>query len=99
VFSPAICTPEYDVHALASAPPSPVRIGSSSPPIYCQWIDPERFGGSFDGEGSSSKGAWYTRAVNGDSQCSLPASVVLVCVFDFLIYVLLLTLVACYGRS
>jgi hypothetical protein len=48
-------------------------------------------------EGSSGEGAWYTRAVTSDSQCSLPISVVLVCVFSFffLIYVLLLTPAIC----
>jgi hypothetical protein len=64
-----------------------------------QSVDPGTFGGSSDGEGSSGKGTWYTRAVNGDLQCSLQASVVLFCVFDFLIYVLLLTSAAYYGRS
>lgn len=34
-------------------------------------------------EGSSGEGAWYTRAVTGDSQYSLLANVVLVCIFGF----------------
>jgi len=46
-------------------------------------VDPGRFRGSSDGEGSSSEGKWYTCVVNGDSQYWESTSIVLVCVFGF----------------
>jgi hypothetical protein len=46
-------------------------------------VDLGRFGGSSDGEGSSGEGAWYTCAVNSDSQNWESTSIVLVCVFGF----------------
>jgi hypothetical protein len=38
LFSPAVRTQECGVHALASVPSSPARVGSSSPPVCGRWI-------------------------------------------------------------
>jgi hypothetical protein len=99
VFSPTVRTQECGVQAPVSVPSSPARVGSSSPPVCGRWIPGDLMVHLMAGEGSSGEGAWYTHAVTSNSQCSLPVSVVLVCVFDFLIYVLLLTPATCYGRS
>jgi len=96
IFSPVVRTPECGVHTPASAPLSPARDGSSSPPV-CGWWIPGVFGGFPDGEGSSGESAWYTCAVSSDSLCSLSVSVILL-VFWFLVVFCCLPPLACHGR-